>query len=110
MKSKKFSIYNALIRHLKQNLPLKHKVEVRRMYVSRKICGDCSFSKDRFLIRINKNLSEDLAIETAIHEFGHVLCWDNVGDDHGLHWGKAYSIVYREFLTWNNLIIAQIAN
>jgi hypothetical protein len=42
---------------------------------------------------------EHEAIETALHEWAHVIAWDLCSaDDHCDEWGKAYSRVYRAFL------------
>ncbi len=66
--------------------------------------GDCTLNRKKgsFLVRIEKSLSETAAIETLLHEVAHCLAWDkDYDEDHGPSWGKAYSVVYRKFLEWN---------
>lgn len=99
-KNKKFSRYNNLIRYFKKTLPFDREVIIRRVKVPENIDGDTRILNGKFLIRINRELSEILAIECAIHEFGHVISFHLPGDHHGPHWGKAYSLVYREYLNW----------
>lgn len=63
--------------------------------------------KGRFHIVINKNQNLSTQIDYFIHEYAHVLTYDKKGSvkyfsndekNHGLDWGKSYSIVYRAFL------------
>jgi len=96
----KFQKYYELSRYLKTNLPIKYKVVVRRLPLN-KIDGDCLLFNKKFIVRINNKLSEELAMETLIHEFSHCLSYHCKGNDHGPEWGKAYSKTYREFLKWN---------
>jgi hypothetical protein len=73
---------------------------VRRVRVPQNCHGDCLKLKDgTFRIRISKDLYEELALETLIHEMAHVLAWDKPGNyTHGAAWGQAYSKCYRIFL------------
>jgi hypothetical protein len=89
------------MRHLKKVLPFSHKVHVRRVKLPKTIDGDCDFSNNKFTIRIERTLSELYAIEVLLHEMGHVLAWERDEDEHGPCWGKSYSLVYRNFLEWN---------
>lgn len=77
-----------------------YNLSVRRLALSEKIYGDCNYlpKENKFLIRIRRDLDEDCAIETFLHEMAHVLSWDAAGDEHGAAWGKAYSNVYRIYL------------
>lgn len=94
--------YSKIRSLLKKSFP-EYKVSVRRVKLSEKLMGDCLLTNGRkkvkeFLIRINNELDEELAIETLLHEYGHVLAWHAPGDDHGEAWGRAYSKVYRAYL------------
>mgnify|MGYP001354812276 CR=1 FL=1 len=94
--------YRKIVQIIKKNFP-EYKVSVRRTKLPDTLCGDCRLvngkkKRKEFLIRINNRLSEDLAIETFVHEWAHVIAWHAPGDDHGCHWGRAYSKVYRIYL------------
>lgn len=74
-----------------------YKFKVRRVKLAD--YGDCLKLEDgTFRIRISNALTEELEIETLIHEMAHVLAWDKPGDVHGAAWGQAYSKCYRIFL------------
>lgn len=91
--------YRKVISFLKRSCPLAYPVNVRRLKLSEHLDGDCGFSNDKFLIRINKNLPDHEAIETLLHEWAHAVAWDRCPvDEHCDEWGKAYSRVYRAFL------------
>lgn len=90
--------YKHLVNGIKKHFP-ECKVCVRHLPISAKLYGDCLKLDDgSFRIRINKQLSKDLAFEIFMHEMAHALCWEQPGSDHGPQWGKAYSRVYRAFL------------
>lgn len=91
--------YRRVIRFLKRELPPYYPVSVRRLRLSDSLDGDCQLKGEKFLIRINRNLSEHEAIEVALHEWAHALAWWRCPlDEHCDEWGKAYSRVYRAFL------------
>lgn len=73
-------------------------VQVRRLKLPCHTDGDCELRDNKFRIRVQRSLPEHEAIETLLHEWGHVLAWDKGKDPHGDEWGKAYSKVYRLFL------------
>ena len=99
----KFTQYRKLLSYLKVKLPISRKVIVRRMKLPQGSDGDCSAVRGKFLVRISNKLSDGMAMETLIHELGHCLAYNRHGNEHGIEWGKAYSLVYREFLKWNEL-------
>lgn len=71
----------------------------RRVRVPQDCYGDCLKLEDgTFRIRISKDLTEAIAIETLIHEMAHILAWEKPGDPHGSAWGQAYSKCYRIYL------------
>ena len=100
---KNYASFYSLMRHLKKDLPLSHKVHVRRIKMPKNIDGDCGFSNNKFTLRIERTLAEFYAIEVLLHEIAHVLAWEKDEDAHGPSWGKSYSKVYRSFLKWNSL-------
>jgi hypothetical protein len=73
-------------------------ISVRRLKLREGLDGLCEKQDDRFVIKVNTNLSENYSIDVLIHEVAHVLAWDKDSDVHGPNWGKAYSKVYRMFL------------
>lgn len=90
--------YRKVVKLLKEKFP-EHILSVRRLPLSKKIYGDCIYVKkgNKFLIRIRRDLDEDTAIETLLHEMAHVLSWDEwakTGLEHGPNWGKAFSKIY----------------
>lgn len=69
--------------------------------------GECYLSKKKFYIHINKDLCEESAVETLIHEVAHARAWSHLHDSldldsfyersHDASWGVAYSEVYRVY-------------
>lgn len=83
----------------KANFPAKCPVSIRRVKLSSKFDAVCIFKNNNFLIKINNLLPEHEAIEALIHEYAHVLSWDDfVDEEHCNEWGKAYSKIYRAFI------------
>lgn len=98
-----YSSYRSLIRHLRTALLPDIPFKVVRTDLPNGYEGLCSRGTDgKFTIRVDKSLSERSAIDVLLHEISHILSWGKGNDMHGPHWGEAYSIVYREFLNWNN--------
>lgn len=102
----KYKNYKKLVSFLKKNLPIAYPVSVRRCVMSKTLDGECVKYKKRFFIKINKDLPENLAIETLIHEWAHARAWNHLLDSmesderfddfsHDATWGVAYSEVYR---------------
>jgi len=94
--------YRKILGILKAKFP-EYKVSVRRVKLPDTLCGDCRLVNGKrkikeFHIRINNHLNEELAIDTLVHEWAHILAWDAPGDEHGAAWGRAYSRVYRIYL------------
>jgi hypothetical protein len=103
----KYKNYKKLVSFLKKNLPIAYPVSVRRCVMSSSLDGECIKYNKKFFIKINKDLNENLAVETLIHEWAHARAWNHlldslhVDDDrfddfsHDATWGVAYSEVYR---------------
>jgi len=100
-----YESYRKLITILKKRCPPAYPVKVRRVEMSCQKDGDCSLKECKFIIRINRNLSEQSAIETLLHEIAHARAWSHLHDSlscaefeersHDASWGVAYSEVYR---------------
>jgi hypothetical protein len=96
--------YQKLLRILRNECPLAYPVEVRRVAL-KDLCGVCFRDGRKFLIKINRNMGQNMAIETLIHEWAHGLAWNHLHDRmdekemdrrcHDAEWGVAYSKVYR---------------
>jgi predicted SprT family Zn-dependent metalloprotease len=95
--------FRTVLNRLKKHLPPSYLVVCRRICFSKKakVTGECWLEKKKFHIRIEKLLSNDAAIDTLLHEWAHILLWNEASvlklDDHGPEWGVAYSRVWLEF-------------
>lgn len=98
--------YRKLISVLKKKCALAYPVSVRRVALTN-LDGDCSLGKKKFFIRINKDISEESAIDTLLHEWAHARAWNHLHDSldwhefeersHDASWGVAYSEVYKVY-------------
>lgn len=81
--------------------PTQYPVSVRRSKLTKDIHGDAEFiikGGKRFKIRIKSDVALDFQIWVLIHEWAHCMTWDITHlrhDDHGAHFGVAYSEAYR---------------
>ena len=97
--------YKSLLKILKARIPLAYPLDCRRAKLDDDTHGWCCRKGKKFIIRINRNLKEDLVIETLIHEYAHAISWNHLNDDmdsedlmwHGPAWGVAYSQVYQVY-------------
>ena len=94
MRYKKF---HDTARLLKKSLPADLPVKIRRVIMPKDAWGDCSLEGDYYLIRVEKNVPDYLAIDILMHEYAHALSW-NKQDDHSNSWGIAYAKIYRKYL------------
>jgi hypothetical protein len=110
-----YRVYKKLVSVLKKKCPVAYPISVRRTKMGKGLCGDCFLDKKKFYIRINRDITEDCAIDTLIHEWSHARAWTHLHDSlnwvefekraHDASWGVAYSEVYRiyeQYLTYNN--------
>jgi len=81
---------------LKKKIPPPHPICVQRVLL-KEDHGRCHFNGDRFTIVVDRRLSEEMAIETLLHEWAHAISWNSY-KPHGPKWGRAYSRVYRTYL------------
>lgn len=99
--------YRKLVNVLKKHCPPAYPVSVRRTRMPSSREGDCCLFKKKFFIRIGKQLSEECAIDTLLHEWAHARAWSHLHDSlgaeefyqvaHDATWGVAYSEVYRVY-------------
>ena len=56
----------------------------------------------RFVIRIRRDQSHTMRIDSLLHEWAHVLTWFGLDeDDHAEEWGLAHSRIYRAWCDWD---------
>lgn len=93
-----YSLFYQVARFLQKKMKYTSPFHVRRLELGTKLDGSCEEKGPRFLIKINKNLPANHAIDVLIHEVAHAAAWKKDKDIHGINWGKAYSKIYRIFL------------
>lgn len=99
-----FDRFKKVVRVFKEQCPLAFTVVVRRVLLVG-LDGYCEKKGKRFFIAINKDLDENRAIDTLVHEWAHGRAWNHLMDvaskedfDRRVHdasWGVAYAEVYR---------------
>jgi hypothetical protein len=73
-------------------------LKIIRCRMDADLCGTAqSFLDGSWVIRINQHQSWQMALETLIHEMGHVL---GETENHGRMWGIKYAFVYRMYQDW----------
>lgn len=87
--------FNDAVAKLRQIIPIKDKISVRRVYLASE-AGSCNKVGKKFIIKICKTLPTSAAILVLIHEFAHVLAWDRE-NDHDAVWGRCYAKCWRAF-------------
>lgn len=99
---KGYQHYYSLLRFLRKNVDFPYPIRVKRCKVPKDRNGDCTFRNKEYIVRIDSDASQLLAIETLIHELSHALSWhtDDHHTEHGPKWGLAYSRIYRKYLIW----------
>jgi hypothetical protein len=90
--------FRQLAKIFKKEFP-EYKVSIRRVKMADGDAGECNkLSKDKFLIKVNKKTNHDEQLLWLLHEVAHMLSWEHKGDDHSIHWGKAYAKCYKIYL------------
>ena len=57
----------------------------------------------QFHVRIEKRDCFRLRVDSLLHEWAHVLSWDDYDTDpHGEKWGLTYSRLYLAWLRWGD--------
>jgi hypothetical protein len=106
--------FRALLGHLRESCPAGKPVVVRTAWLDQDTAGECSRRAERFVIRLNRDLDEQMATDTLLHEWAHALAWNFRLDKlaragktsseefqsaaHDEAWGCAYSRVWRAYL------------
>ena len=105
--------FRSVLSGLRKGCPAAKPVVVRLSKLPPNILGDCARRRERFVIRVSRDLDHDAAIEVLCHEWSHALAWnftlDRLARDpsidkktfdlacHDEAWGCAYSKVWRHF-------------
>lgn len=95
--------FRTVLNRLRKHLPPVYPVVCRRVRfpASASATGECWLEKKKFHIRIERRLDDDAAIDTLLHEWAHILLWNEHSvlslNDHGPEWGVAYSKVWLVF-------------
>ena len=90
--------YYKLVKTLKSKYS-EYKVSIRRKKLAQTDYANCWFDKKKslFSIKISSSLEEPAACDSILHEFAHVLSWDEYesGIDHGPKWSAKYRQCYK---------------
>jgi len=99
--------WKLLVAWLKENFPPQHPVRVLRVSKER-LPGDFAdgdLIKGTFRIRIMRNASFQIKVDSLLHEWAHLLTWynDTKGDEdpHFAEWGVAQARIYRRYCKWD---------
>lgn len=95
---KEYKKFKAAVKFFKNTLPFGYLLSVRRIKLYN-LDGSCEMKGNKYLIKIKSELPEAHAIDVLIHEVAHAQAWGEGDDVHGEEWGKAYSLMYRLYLT-----------
>lgn len=109
-----FGTFKRVLGHLRVHLPAAQPVVVRTSWLADETLGECVRRPKKFVIRLNDELTEHLAIEVLCHEWAHALAWNYAieslakqpevtpeqfeAEAHGEAWGCAYSRVWRTYI------------
>jgi len=114
LRRKDWRSFAATLRCLREKCVTAQPVIVRTSWLPPDTLGECVRRKERFVVRLNRAMTEVQAVETLLHEWAHALAWnyslDRMARDpdldrelfeaasHDEAWGCAYSRVWRAFL------------
>lgn len=106
--------FRGVLGHLRESCPAGKPVVVRTAWLKEDTAGECIRRAERFVIRLNRNLDEQMATDALLHEWAHALAWNFRLDKlarggetspedfqtaaHDEAWGCAYSRVWRAYL------------
>lgn len=68
--------FRSLLGCLREFCPAGKPVVVRSAWLAQDIAGECTRTAQRFVIRLNRDLDEQMAIEALVHEWAHALAWN----------------------------------
>lgn len=82
---------------LEADAPPGYPVEVKRGNLGDDLgWSDWDGDRETFIVAIDEDIGDELALWVLEHEWAHLLVWDaSTEDDHGPLWGVAYARVYR---------------
>jgi hypothetical protein len=112
-----YEAFRSVLAKLRVELPPARPVVVRTKVFQERFpamtFGECVRRSERYVIRLNAKMDQNMAIETLCHEWAHALAWnyslDKLGWDpdvpreefeaasHDEAWGCAYSRVWRVY-------------
>jgi hypothetical protein len=112
-----YEAFRGVLARLRVELPPARPVVVRTKVFQESFpamtFGECVRSSERYVIRLNTKMDQNMAIETLLHEWAHALAWnyslDRLAWDpdvpredfeaacHDEAWGCAYSRVWRVY-------------
>jgi len=106
--------FRVTVASLREYCPAAKPVVIRTAWLPITILGECIRRRERFVVRLNRDMDEPMAVETLCHEWAHALAWnysldrlskmpgvDPAAFDRACHdeaWGCAYSRVWRAYL------------
>ena len=122
LKRPSYETFRKVLAMLREDLPPAHPVVIRtkvfRESFPAMTFGECVRRPERFVIRLNTKMDQNMAIETLLHEWAHALAWnyslDRLARDpdvtqekfeaasHDEAWGCAYSRVWRAYTTFGS--------
>lgn len=108
-----WDVFRSVLRLLRWDCPPAKPVVVRTSWLPADTLGECVRRQHRFVIRLNRAMNENQAVETLLHEWAHALAWnyslDRMARDpdvdrelfeaasHDEAWGCAFSRVWRAY-------------
>ena len=111
LRRKDWLSFVATLERLREKCVTAQPVIVRTSWLPPDTLGECVRRKKRFVVRLNRSMTESQAVETLLHEWAHALAWnyslDQMARDpfvarelfeaasHDEAWGCAYSRVWR---------------
>ncbi len=108
-----WNVFRDVLAGLRKSCPAAKPVVVRTAWLPPTTLGECIRRPRRFVVRLNRDMTQDAAIETLCHEWAHALSWSFWLDrlarqldvdpaeferaSHDEAWGCAYSRVWRAY-------------
>ena len=105
--------FRSVLAVLRETCPPAKPVIVRTSWLPQTVLGECIRRPERYVIRLNDTMPENIAVETLLHEWAHALAWNFSLDQlaraldvdreeferasHDEAWGCAYSRVWRAY-------------
>ena len=89
-----------LLAWLRREFPAQKPVKVRGKAMED--CAETRYERGHFNVSINSNKSYATMVDSAIHEWAHVLTWFGAGHEelHPEEWGVCYAKLYDAYDKW----------